>query len=226
MAFATSKAIEIVNELMVELQPPVKEEVKYDAFKTDWNKLEPLELAKFLKEHLNGNPEATADIFQIFDVRDNTTDFLGGNILTALNVPCGDFCDNLHTLFKTFHRCKIVVIHCMYSQQRGIKSANWYRNALEEVVNQFKNPNIDKPEYSGHFKALYDLKVSEKMVDCLIEQKIFVLRGGFNYFLNQYYSDYPELFEGYDENYWSMQMDVRAGNMYSSRSKLVHIHDM
>ena len=206
--FGVTEAIKIVDDLIFDLSPATtSSEMAYDEFRTQWGKLQALEFASFLEQFRNGKVDG--DQFQIFDVRDNLKDFKGGNIISAQNIPCDVFRENLGNLFNEYYDCQNVIIHCMYSQKRGIQCANWYQRALEELVNNFDNPNIRKPMYSKQYYSLNDVKINKNIIECLKRQKLFVLKGGFNEFLNQCIQNHPNLIENFDKNVWKCDDDGR-----------------
>ena len=217
--FATTEAIKICDELLSELSPPKIEEKEYVPFRTDWKYVESSKVKDMLVSVAMGN--TSRDILQIFDVRDDTTDFNGGNLITAKNVPCNTFLSNLGHLFNEYHTRKEILIHCMYSQQRGIKCANWYRKGIEELVNHYMDPNKVDMEYPAQFFSLNDVALSDELIANLSNQKVFVFKGGFNRILNKYVfnTHTAQIFENWDESQWKFHNDI-------SGKKFVHIHDM
>eukprot|EP01084_Bolivina_argentea_P093696 168475_1 len=218
MSFDVTKAIKIVDELLTHLSPPVlEEEKKYEQFRSPWKKLSADQLVEnILRKYLQGS--ITKELFEIFDVRDDDKDFPGGNIITAKNIPVRSFRKNLGKIFNEFYDREVIVIHCMYSQQRGVQSANWYTRSLEELVNNYCNPKLKnkQPNYSSQYSSLKDIKLNDNIIECLKEQRVFLLVGGFNNFLNRYYDDNHELFENFDNSLWRTDHET----------KLVHIFDM
>jgi rhodanese-related sulfurtransferase len=57
----------------------------------------------------------------VVDVRDS--DFVGGHVTSALNVPSKQFRDRLDELYAAAAGKDLVVFHCMHSQQRGPRCA-------------------------------------------------------------------------------------------------------
>ncbi len=221
MSFGVTDAIKIVDELLTGLSPPIVEEEKYEEFRCQWSELHATELVKLLQSYVIGC-SVKREVFEIFDVRDDTKDFKGGNIITATNIPHKVFRQNLGTIFNKFHSREIIVIHCMYSQQRGVKAANWYTRSLEELVNNYQNPNTKNkaPTYSSQYSSLKDVKLNDDVIKSLQRQNVFVLSGGFNHFLNEYYDYYTQLFENFNSNLWK-----HDASMWNN-TKLVHIFDM
>ncbi|RSH93889.1 hypothetical protein EHS25_006541 [Saitozyma podzolica] len=135
------------------------------------------ELAKLLKS------KSTKDIndVAVVDVRDD--DFVGGNIVAAMNVPSGTFHANVQDLVKRLENGELhprgqawlpkVVFHCALSQQRGPKAARTYAEARELCLTE---------------------KQREKA------QQIYVLRDGFSGFQSKFRDD-PELVEKFNKMY-------------------------
>ena len=217
--FATTEAIQIVDDLLSELSPPKSEEKEYIPYRGDWKFVEASKVKDMLVSVANGR--TARDILQIFDVRDDITDFCGGNLITAKNVPCNTFLNNLGHLFNEYHPRKEILIHCMYSQQRGIKCANWYVRGIEELVNHYLDPKKVDTEYPAQFYSLNDVKLSDELIKNMSNQKVFVLKGGFSRILNKYASNshFSQIFENWDDSLWRLHSDI-------SGKKFVHIHDM
>jgi rhodanese-related sulfurtransferase len=110
--------------------------------------------------------------FAIIDVRDS--DFIGGHIVSAINVPSSDVLKNPAALYDQVSEAKIVIFHCALSQVRGPKSAAAYQRVLLE-------------------KAGGD---SEKLC-----QQVLVLRGGFTQWQGHYGHD-KDLTVEYDAELW------------------------
>ena len=217
----TTEAIGIVDELIASLSPPSIAEIEEKAFvpfKCDWSFLSPSKMREILVS-MDRNE------FAIIDVRDDIKDFLGGNLVSAKNVPVGSFRNNLGVILNEYHGRKLVVIHCMYSQQRGVRSAKWYVRALEELVNNYLNPqiNLEHIEYHEPYYSLSDVLLNDEVVECLRNQRVCVLKGGFNRFLNEYHEEHSQLFENVDEKYWKIEEHLDRNGVAESR--MVHIYD-
>ena len=135
--FATTEAIKIVNELLVGLSPPGDEQKEYVPLRCEWHFVSARKVKDLLVSVHRGDTDR--NVVQIFDARDEITDFNGGNLIGAKNVPHNTFLNNLGNLFNEYHDRKEILIHCMYSQQRGVKCANWYVRAIEELVDRHRN---------------------------------------------------------------------------------------
>lgn len=220
--FGVSAAIKIVDDLVENLSPPVEKEIPYDIWQTDWHEVAPDKICELMLQYENGNIRKNFMI--MFDVRDDKKDFPGGNIKTSINVPHRVFRENLGNLINEYYDKVNVIIFCMYSQQRGVRCINWYRQALEELINNYQNPNIKKPIYSKQFYALNDVKLDDQVIDSLKNQKIFIMKGGFNRFFNKYIKNHRSVFENFDQKYWKYKSDHEIGQLVAS-GKWVHKFD-
>ncbi|KAJ2833019.1 Cdc25 phosphatase Ibp1 [Coemansia furcata] len=118
----------------------------------------------------------------VIDARD--TDFVGGHIPGAVNVPAHKLDDRVGGLIDKYQGVPLVVFHCAWSQIRGPKSARKYLGAVHE---RLKTVPLNGP---------------------LHNQQVKVLRGGFNSWYRQYALATPprwELIEGYDKKEWMGQ---------------------
>ncbi|KAI8384302.1 Rhodanese-like domain-containing protein [Radiomyces spectabilis] len=66
--------------------------------------------------------------YLVIDVRD--TDFEGGNIPHAVNVPAGQLLDRVHEIIDEYGQVPCVYFHCALSQVRGPKAARIYKESL------------------------------------------------------------------------------------------------
>ncbi|OXG21673.1 hypothetical protein C366_01356 [Cryptococcus neoformans Tu401-1] len=125
--------------------------------------------AEQLAEIIKAKPAETLKDFVVVDVRDS--DFVGGNIVSALNYPSDRFHATVDELVEKLEKVPKVVFHCYLSQARGPKAARIY----SETRNH-RYPNPSTP------------------------QEIFVLRDGFSGFQARYRDD-PELIEKFNKYY-------------------------
>ncbi|KAL7424192.1 Cdc25 phosphatase Ibp1 [Cryptotrichosporon argae] len=130
--------------------------------------ISPGQLAGIIK----ARPAGALAEFAVVDVRDS--DFVGGNIVQALNYPSERFHDSVAGLVDRLKDVPQVVFHCALSQARGPKAARIYAETRSLVV----------PEAERERAA----------------QEIFVLRGGFADFQAKYRDD-PELVEKFNKYY-------------------------
>jgi Cdc25 family phosphatase len=85
---------------------------------TDITRLTAEELAEKLS--LGDSSSSTPTKLAIIDVR--STDFPGGHIPTATNIPCGEDWESdefVDEILSKFADEDLIVCHCMLSQQRG-----------------------------------------------------------------------------------------------------------
>ncbi|KAI9267198.1 hypothetical protein EDC94DRAFT_515649 [Helicostylum pulchrum] len=80
--------------------------------------------------------------YAIIDVRDS--DFKGGHIPGAKNVPANQMYDKVGDLVREYADVPIVYFHCALSQVRGI-----YKQAKKKKVNEFIKFNI-RPQVSSY----------------------------------------------------------------------------
>ena len=117
-------------------------------------------LASLLQSELAGT-------IAIVDVRDS--DYIGGHIKGAQNVPSSSLDYRLPELVRKLEGKSKVVFHCALSQQRGPAAARRYhaekQRAMKESVSQKNN---EESSSSSPESAAGN------------EQEIYILDGGFN----------------------------------------------
>ncbi|KAK6903199.1 hypothetical protein I203_108463 [Kwoniella mangroviensis CBS 8507] len=125
--------------------------------------------AEQLAEIIKSKPASALKEFAVVDVRDS--DFVGGNIVSALNYPSDTFHATVDELVQKLETVPKVIFHCALSQARGPKAARIYAETRSHAL----------PEPA-------------------IQQEIFVLRDGFSGFQSKYRHD-PELIEKFNKYY-------------------------
>ncbi|WWC89816.1 uncharacterized protein L201_004742 [Kwoniella dendrophila CBS 6074] len=125
--------------------------------------------AEQLAEIIKSKPTSSLKDFAVVDVRDS--DFVGGNIVSAINYPSDTFHATVDELAKKLENVPQVIFHCALSQARGPKAARIY---AETRLHAFPNSST--------------------------QQEIFVLRDGFSGFQSKYRHD-PELIEKFNKYY-------------------------
>ncbi|BEI81676.1 hypothetical protein CcaverHIS002_0208360 [Cutaneotrichosporon cavernicola] len=106
---------------------------------------------------IKASPDGVGKDWAVVDVRDD--DFVGGNIVGALNYPSDTLLAKLDELVKLMEGVPKVVFHCALSQVRGPKAARRYAEARSLLLK-------DAPA-----------------------QDILVLREGFSGFQSRYRND-------------------------------------
>jgi rhodanese-related sulfurtransferase len=112
----------------------------------------------------------------IVDVRDS--DYIGGHITGALNFPAANLEWRMPELLRVVKDKKLVVFHCMLSQQRGPGAAIRYLRAREERDRLEREKKAEEQEEGG------DKEGEEKVV-----QQVYVLDGGFMKWQEKYVHD-------------------------------------
>ncbi|WWC60855.1 uncharacterized protein I303_103431 [Kwoniella dejecticola CBS 10117] len=113
--------------------------------------------AEQLAELIKSKPASSLKEFAVVDVRDS--DFVGGNIVSAINYPSDTFHATVDELVKKLQDVHKVIFHCALSQARGPKAARIYAETRSHAL----------PESTA--------------------QEIFVLREGFSGFQSKYRHD-------------------------------------
>ena len=149
------------------------------------------------------------DNLVIFDVRTPKQDYLGGNIKGSTNIEHQEFMDNIDTIYPKYNKLKYVVFHCMYSQSRGPRCARFYGDYLSDKLSDLLKLRKDEST------TKYDNEI--KMI---LDQNIYILKGGFIGFLNKYINDETNKnwINNFDKQYWNMET---VGN----KTQLYHIDD-
>lgn len=111
------------------------------------------------REALASKVRAKDEKLAVIDVRDS--DYIGGHILTAQNVPTSTHDYRMPELVRSLKDKDVVVFHCALSQVRGPKSALLYLRERERIQNK------------GELAARQD------GTDVSKSQKVYVLDGGF-----------------------------------------------
>jgi rhodanese-related sulfurtransferase len=129
-------------------------------------------------------PSRTSSNLAIIDVRDG--DYIGGHIAGSQHVPSSTIDYAMPELVRTLKEKKVVVFHCMLSQQRGPSAALRYVREREKLVGQVTK--------AGEGNA-------EGAKDEDRQQKVYVLERGFQGWQEQYGED-ERLTEGYVKDIW------------------------
>lgn len=181
----------------------------------------------------------------IIDVRDSSLedgDFQGGHIYGAVNIPNYDFVDELPNVFHKKYKAadmKHVVFHCMYSRSRARQCYRFYEKARALLIIKGKKSNDDGKDnttedgssavaamkndsvfedivFGGVAKHLSDAQFAN-----IAKQKVYVLQGGFQYWLN-YHKDNKNLTADFDEKMWDL---ARMSGAEDAGMMLYHKYD-
>ncbi|KAH7914304.1 Rhodanese-like domain-containing protein [Hygrophoropsis aurantiaca] len=132
------------------------------------------ELAEIIKSDKLPNKD-----YLVIDVRDD--DWIGGNIKGSRNIPSLTFSATVGELVTEVKDIPTIIFHCALSQLRGPKAAQIYeRERLSITVTPSDEEGLTFPD-----------------------QKIYVLRGGFVQFQEQFRHD-PALVENWDGATWEI----------------------
>ena len=180
--------------------------------KKRWSFISPNDLWSILKKE--------EKITQIVDVRQPELDYVGGHIRNSINIEHEVFLTrtSLVKVVKMYGRKKNFVLHCMYSQCRGLKCLQAYRTFVEEIVDLYYQ-NL-KSTLREVFVVSASLTLTPQFVFDVMAQNIYVLRGGFHAWINYFYSmkEVNYFVTGFEEKEW----DIRnVGN----NLKLKHMSD-
>ncbi|TDH65075.1 uncharacterized protein CCR75_006056 [Bremia lactucae] len=95
--------------------------------------MQPSVLAEILR-----NPDLSSSRYVIIDVRD--TDYAGGHIRSAVNIPEEFFMDNdrVDVLVDKYKDKDLIVFHCMMSQIRGPSCAKRFKSRMDVVLDGAK----------------------------------------------------------------------------------------
>mmetsp|Transcript_40723 Transcript_40723/g.66224 ORF Transcript_40723/g.66224 Transcript_40723/m.66224 type:complete len:142 (-) Transcript_40723:235-660(-) len=125
--------------------------------------VEPSELAEILLSDDAKMKESTV----IIDVRDD--DFKGGNIKGAQNIASHVFSSMVNKIAEENKDKSLVVLHCMYSQQRGPRCA---RLLAKTMSTKFQDSKCKICYLRGGFIGWYSAFKKHKKSDVLIENLV------------------------------------------------------
>ncbi|RXK40998.1 hypothetical protein M231_01628 [Tremella mesenterica] len=113
--------------------------------------------ARELATMIKASPSAALKDYAVVDVRGD--DFVGGNIVSALNYPSETFHDNVSGLVERLKTVPKVIFHCALSQARGPKAARIYAESRASLVPTAPPQQILvlRDGFSG-FQALYRVR--------------------------------------------------------------------
>eukprot|EP01083_Nonionella_stella_P077446 211518_1 len=195
------------------------EYMKKYGFRMSWQSIE----RSMLKEMIDSDKND----FVILDVRTKEFDHDGGHIVGSINIPADQFQNKIHKTVVKYCTYKTVVIHCMYSQMRGPHACDMYYNALQELCKNYRN-KAKEPEFQYSLRKLK--KIYEQMDDVkyeqLYNQNIYLLREGFNGWINECVkntNDLQKYVDDYDGSKWELEDDQLVHKLDWNTSDM-HIH--
>ena len=148
-----------------------------------------------LASHISTKPLSAQDSsIAVVDVRDS--DHVGGHIAGSIHAPTPALDWKMPELVRTLKDKDIVVFHCALSQVRGPAAALRYLRERERLVGPMgsegqhgdEEKEVEGKSGDGHVKK--------------VEQKVYVLEGGFVKWQEKYGKD-KTLTEAYAEDIWA-----------------------
>ena len=183
-----------------------------------WAFISPQELGEIMlniKEQVSGD-----DMLQVIDVRHSDQDYIGGHIKGSTNIDYRVFEQSLPITVSRYAGKLNFVMHCMYSQCRGLRCLRAYRDYIENLIGcryyeYLKDDTHEDTNMTVKFRDLQSkqqsFKLTADLAENIMNQNIWVLKGGFNAWLTYYYGLQLEEREFYisdfDESYWSVNQD-------------------
>jgi len=126
-----------------------------------------------------------------------TTDYIGGHIKGAQNVPSRSLDAQLPTLVRKLQDKETVIFHCALSQQRGPSAALQYIRERERLLPPAKGASeaSEKPDVDAKDGNAEGAKAKP------VKQRVLVLDRGFVGWQEVYGTD-ERLTEGYRKELW------------------------
>ncbi len=125
----------------------------------------------------------------------NFVDYIGGHIKGSQHVPSQSLDSKLPGLIQQLRGKKIVIFHCLLSQQRGPGAAVRYMRQRDSIFPATTNAET-QPDKEGH-PAADDGKAADKAT----QQIVYCLQGGFMEWQKEFADD-ERLTEGYRKDLW------------------------
>ncbi|MCJ1244972.1 hypothetical protein MMC30_002173 [Trapelia coarctata] len=149
------------------------------------------DLSAFILQPIDSRPTMA-----IIDVRDD--DHVGGHIYTSTHVPSSSLDRKIPELVRKLKGLEIVIFHCALSQQRGPSAARRY---VRERVRLLSVERDVSREESSEEEKIEVAQVGETGHQEAVEQKIYILDGGFVKWQEKYGRDI-RLTEAYAPDIW------------------------
>lgn len=133
----------------------------------------------------------------VVDVRDS--DFAGGHIRGARNIPAGELYDCLDELVAETARKDAVVFHCMLSKMRGPSAAQLFARRVKRATAAQRERRGGGGGGGGVDDAVAERV--EEQTPAKSAPQVYVLDGGFAAFVRDF-GDEPELFSDLQPSLW------------------------
>ena len=162
--------------------------------------------------------------YLVVDVRDS--DYSGGNIKGAVNIPSEQFLVKLHKLIDDTKNVSKIVFHCALSQQRSVYLAYITSKSLSPLQKRSKSctgMHRPQPTHTRPLRPLCQIYTQARLLQegaTDVPYEVYVLEGGFSDFLklfkvsgsisilgvalNASFPQHdPELVENWDKRAWN-----------------------
>ena len=156
-----------------------------------WRFITPKELGELMESI---ESEQDANTLQIIDVRRSEQDYIGGHIPGSTNIQYPTFKPLLPRILSEYAKKENFVIHCMYSQCRGLRCLREYRDYIEDMIgnryyqflkeHQSTEMNVEYQDLKGEQQSFV---LNGETATDIMKQSIFVLKGGFNAWITHHY---------------------------------------
>ena len=181
-----------------------------------WAFIAPQELGEMMK-NINLQKQEDGDVLQVVDVRHSDQDHIGGHIKGSTNIDHRGFAQSLPNSVQKYAKKHNFEHHCMYSQCRGLRCLRAYRDYIDALIGgqyyrHLKDVKDGDTEMMVPYKDLESkqqaFKLTADLAQNIMNQRIWVLKGGFNAWLTFYYGMEPKERQSYisdfDGSYWSI----------------------
>ena len=169
-----------------------------------YNYIEPTELVNIIDNNF---------IYQIIDVRNTNQDYIGGNITGCHNIQYDDFKNKLSFIINQYANKDYIVIHCMYSQCRALRSMHYYKKCIEHIMTKFlnrKNKNVYEISFNNtDYKYFKDnIIIDINLINNLLKQKMFILKNGFSGWIRHHHNSiyFNKYIQNFDKKFWKIKL--------------------
>jgi len=172
-----------------------------------YNYIEPTELVNIIDNNF---------IYQIIDVRNTNQDYIGGNITGCHNIQYDDFKNKLSFIINQYANKDYIVIHCMYSQCRALRSMHYYKKCIEHIMTKFlnrKNKNVNEISFNNtDYKYFKDnIIIDINLINNLLKQKMFILKNGFSGWISYHHNSiyFNKYIQNFDKKFWKINIKYK-----------------